>query len=183
VNEQHYQAMIVRGLTLDPVTKAPIVILKAQGGTRLLPIWIGLFEANAIALEMENVTTQRPMTHDLLKNLVGVLGASVERAVVDNLRENTFFATIYLRQDGEERSVDARPSDAIALALRARAPIYVSRDVLERTSAIEIEEDLGDVDLWRQWLDHITPADFGPVPPGSANPADSDSERNDREDG
>ena len=183
MKEQQYQPMIVRGLTLDPVTKAPIVILKAEGGTRLLPIWIGLFEANAIALEMENVATQRPMTHDLLKNLAGVLGASVERAVVDNLRENTFFATIYFRQNGEERRLDARPSDAIALALRARAPIYVSHDVLERTSAIEIEEDLGDIDQWRQWLDHITPADFGADPPGGGARGAADPERKDREDG
>lgn len=183
MEDQRYQAMNVRGLTLDPVTKAPIVILKAEGGTRLLPIWIGLFEANAIALEMEHVATQRPMTHDLLKNLVGVLGASVERAVVDNLRENTFFATIYFRQNGEERRLDARPSDAIALALRAGAPIYVSREVLERTSTIEIEEDLGEPDQWRQWLEHITPSDFSTEPPGGGAHGASGPEKDDREDG
>ena len=115
--------MTVRGLALDPVTNAPIVILKAEGGTRLLPIWIGLFEANAIAIEMEKIVAPRPMTHDLLKNMIELLDARMERMVVDNLQENTFFASIYLRSDGREHRLDARPSDAIALALRTGAPI------------------------------------------------------------
>jgi hypothetical protein len=183
VKDQEEQAMTVRGLTLDPVTNAPIVILKAEGGTRLLPIWIGLFEANAIALEMEKVATQRPMTHDLLKNLVELLGARIDRAVVDNLRDNTFFATIYLTQGGEERRLDARPSDAIALALRAHAPIYVTGEVLARSSRIELEEDLGDLDQWRQWLDHIKPGDFGTEPPGRGEEGGKNRERTDRADG
>jgi len=157
--------MTVRGLTLDPVTNAPIVILKAEGGTRLLPIWIGLFEANAIALVMEKISTARPMTHDLLKSLVDLLGARVERAVVDNLRENTFFASVYLQSGEEERRLDARPSDAIALALRAGAPIFVTRDVLSRSREVEVVEDLGEPEQWRQWLEHIQPADFD-APPG-----------------
>jgi uncharacterized protein len=158
--------MTVRGLTLDPVTNTPIVILKAEGGTRLLPIWIGLFEANAIALEMEKIATPRPMTHDLLKNLIELVGARVERTVVDKLRENTFFASIYLRSGGEERRLDARPSDAIALALRTGAPIFVTDEVLSRSRGIDLAEDLGEPEQWRQWLDHITPGDFDRNPPG-----------------
>ena len=163
-----------RGLTLDPVTNAPIVILKAEGGTRLLPIWIGLFEANAIATEMEKIITPRPMTHDLLKNLIATLDASVERAVVDNLKENTFFASIYLRAAGQERRLDARPSDAIALALRAGAPIYVTHDVLARSRSIEIAEDIGEAEQWRQWIDHVTPGDFAGNPPAEASPGTDD---------
>lgn len=179
---QDDQHVTVRGLTIDPVTNAPIVILKAEGGTRLLPIWIGLFEANAIALEMEKISTQRPMTHDLLKNLVELLGATVERAVVDNLRENTFFATIYLQSAGRELRLDARPSDAIALALRTGAPLYVTHDVLARSRGIELTEDLGDVEQWRQWIDSITPGDFAEPPPGGTAPGTEDRERNDRAD-
>jgi len=174
--------MTVRGLTLDPVTNAPIVILKAEGGTRLLPIWIGLFEANAIALVMENVGTARPMTHDLLKNLVELLDARVERAVVDNLRENTFYASVYLHSGGRERRLDARPSDAIALALRTGAPIFVTREVLSRSREVELEEDLGEPEQWRQWLDGIQPGDFG-ASPGGGGPTADDRERNDRADG
>lgn len=158
--------MSVRGLTLDPVTNTPIVILKAEGGARLLPIWIGLFEANAIALELEKIATPRPMTHDLLKNLVDAMGASVTRVVVDNLRENTFFASIYLRRADEEQRLDARPSDAIALALRTGAPISVTQDVLSRSRGLELTEGLGEPEQWRQWLDHITPGDFDRNPPG-----------------
>jgi len=172
VKSQDEQHMTVRGLTLDPVTNTPIVILKAEGSTRLLPIWIGLFEANAIALEMEKIATPRPMTHDLLKNLVDMLGARVERAVVDNLRENTFFASIYVRSAEGAQRLDARPSDAIALALRTGAPIYVTNEVLERSRGIELAEDLGEPEQWRQWLDHITPGDFDQNPPGRTRGTD-----------
>jgi hypothetical protein len=165
---EEVQRMTVRGLTLDPVTNAPIVILKAEGGTRLLPIWIGLFEANAIALVMEKITTARPMTHDLLKSAIDLLDARVQRAVVDNLRENTFYASVYLLSGGEERRLDARPSDAIALALRAGAPIFVTRDVLSHSREVELVEDLGEPEQWRQWLDHIQPSDFG-APPGGGS--------------
>lgn len=159
--------MSVRGLTLDPVTNTPIVVLKAEGSARLLPIWIGLFEANAIALELEKIATPRPMTHDLLKNLIEALGAKVTRVVVDNLRENTFFASIYVLSGGEERRLDARPSDAIALALRTSAPLAVTRDVLSRSRGLELAEGLGEPEQWRQWLDHITPGDFDRKPPGT----------------
>ena len=174
--------MTVRGLTLDPVTNAPIVILKSEGGTRLLPIWIGVFEANAIALEMEKISTPRPMTHDLLKSVIELLGARVERMVVDKLEENTFFASVYLRSGGQQLRLDARPSDAIALALRTGAPIFVAHDVLSRSRGIEIEEDLGEADQWRQWINHITPGDFARNPPGGAAPGTDDRERTDRAD-
>jgi hypothetical protein len=183
VNDQDDHPVTVRGLALDPVTNAPIVILKVEGGGRLLPIWIGLFEANAIAIEMEKIVAPRPMTHDLLKNTIELLDARMERMVVDNLRENTFFASIYLRCDGREHRVDARPSDAIALALRTGAPIFVTREVLARSSGIELAEELGEPDQWRQWIDHITPGDFARTPPGGAAPGTEDRERTDRADG
>jgi len=183
VTQQEDQPVTVRGLTLDPVTNAPIVILKAQGGTRLLPIWIGLFEANAIAIEMEKIVTPRPMTHDLLKNLIATLDATVERTVVDNLKENTYFASIYLQSAGHERRLDARPSDAIALALRTGAPIFVTSDVLARSRGIELAGDLGEADQWRQWIDRITPGDFARNTPGGADPGTEDRERTDRADG
>lgn len=159
--EQDLERVTVKGLTFDPVTNVPIVILQADEGHRLLPIWIGLFEANAIALEMEKVATPRPMTHDLLRNLVTLVEAEVVRAVVDNLRDNTFFSTLYLRLSGRDLQLDARPSDAIALALRAGVPIYVTRDVMSRAQSIELQEGLGDADQWRRWLDEIKPEDFG----------------------
>ena len=183
MNAQDDHPMTVRGLALDPVTNAPIVILKAEGGTRLLPIWIGLFEANAIAIEMEKIVAPRPMTHDLLKNMIELLDARMERMVVDNLQENTFFASIYLRADGREHRLDARPSDAIALALRTGAPIFVTHDVLARSRGIELAEDLGEADQWRQWIDHITPGDFARNSPGGAAPGTDDRERTDRADG
>lgn len=182
MNASDDHPMTVRGLALDPVTNAPIVILKAEGGGQLLPIWIGLFEANAIAIEMEKILVPRPMTHDLFKNMIELLDARMERMVVDNLQENTFFASIYLRTDGQEHRLDARPSDAIALALRTGAPIFVTHDVLTRSRGIELAEDLGEADQWRQWIDHITPGDFVRNPPGGAAPETDDRERTDRAD-
>jgi uncharacterized protein len=174
VNAQDDHAMTVRGLAFDPVTNAPIVILKAEGGTRLLPIWIGLFEANAIAIEMEKIVAPRPMTHDLLKNMIEKLDARVDRMVVDSLKENTFFASIYLHCDGREIRLDARPSDAIALALRTGSPIFVTDDVFTRSRDIELAEDLGEADQWRQWIDRITPGDFARNSPGGAAPGTED---------
>src|ERR1700720_2113620 len=114
--------MSIKGLMLDPVSNSPIVVLKDEDEKFFLPIWVGIFEANAIALQIENVTTPRPMTHDLLKNVINDLKASVQKVVVSDLRDNTFYALIYLTVNGETVAVDARPSDAIALALRARCP-------------------------------------------------------------
>src|SRR5512138_1447222 len=123
--------MSIKGLMVDPITNMPIVILKDKLGERILRIWVGLFEANAIALQIENVPTPRPMTHDLLRNIITDLRASVERIVVTDLKESTFFAVIYLRVNGDLVAVDSRPSDAIALALRAKAPIFVEEAVIE----------------------------------------------------
>lgn len=174
--DQDCSLVTVRGLTLDPVTSAPIVILRTEDGSRLLPIWIGPFEANAIALHMERVRTPRPLTHDLLRDLVALLGAETTRVVVDGLADNTFRASIYLRAGGdEERRLDARPSDAIALALRAGAPIFVARDVLERARGVDVGEGPGDEMQWKQWLERITPGDFGAIDdegPGSRGGGD-----------
>ena len=117
--------MTIKGLMVDPVTNTPIVVLRDAEGQKVLPIWVGVFEANAIAVQIENVPTPRPMTHDLLKNIIYDLKATVERIVVTDLKENTFFALIHLSVSGEHVVIDARPSDAIALALRASAPIFV----------------------------------------------------------
>src|SRR5207248_4103746 len=117
--------MKIRGLMLDPVTNTPIVILKDSGGDTVLPIWVGVYEANAIALEIEKVSTPRPMTHDLIKTLLLGLGTGVRKVVVNELREDTFYALIWLEKDGELITVDSRPSDALALALRLDCPIYV----------------------------------------------------------
>src|SRR6266852_1025016 len=122
--------MTIKGLMVDPITNMPIVILRDKEGQRVLPIWVGIFEANAIALQIENVSTPRPMTHDLLRNVIVDLKASVQKVVVCDLQENTFYALIYLALDSGTVAIDARPSDAIALALRTRAPIFVEDTVL-----------------------------------------------------
>ncbi len=154
----------IKGLTLDPLTNMPIVILRSPETDRALPIWIGVFEANAIALEMEKIETPRPMTHDLLVNIVGNLDARISKVVVCDLRENTFFAIIVMERDGSEMSIDARPSDAIALALRTGVPIYVTKDVLERSQSIEMSDDLYDEKKLKAWLENLKPEDFGEYP-------------------
>lgn len=153
--------MTISGLMIDPVTKMPIVVLRDGDGRRVLPIWVGLFEANAIALQMERVQTPRPMTHDLLKNVLEGLAARVERVVVCDLRDNTFYAAIHLVTDDVLKLVDARPSDAIALALRAGAPIFVEEAVIDRAHAPVPEE--GDMDLGRlrRWLESLTEDELG----------------------
>src|SRR6266542_1530716 len=114
--------MTIKGLMVDPITNMPIVILRDETGQRVLPIWVGIFEANAIALQIENIATPRPMTHDLLRNVISDLKGAVQKVVVCDLRDNTFYALIYVDLSGETVAIDARPSDAIALALRTRAP-------------------------------------------------------------
>src|SRR5436190_13522464 len=123
--------MSIKGLMVDPITNMPIVILRDRDGQRVLPIWVGIFEANAIALQIENVSTPRPMTHDLLRNVIQDLKASVQKIVVCDLQENTFYALIHLSLNGETVAIDARPSDAIALALRTCAPIFVEDAVID----------------------------------------------------
>jgi bifunctional DNase/RNase len=146
----------IRGLMLDPVTNMPIVVLKDLESELVLPIWVGVFEANAIALELEKTTMPRPMTHDLLRNMARGLNAVVDRVVVSDLRDDTFYATIWMTQGGEAVVMDARPSDAIALALRWDCPIFVAKSVLGRTrTAVADELHPGanmDADKLREWL-------------------------------
>src|SRR5687767_12847335 len=129
--------MTIKGLMIDPITNMPIVILRDADSQHVLPIWVGVFEANAIALQIENVQTPRPMTHDLLKNVIDDLNARVERVVVSDLKENTFYATIHMKTSNHDVLIDARPSDAIALALRTRSPIYVEEAVIHSARAVE----------------------------------------------
>jgi len=155
--------MKVRGLTLDPLTNMALVILRDLEGTKALPIWVGIPEANAIALEIEQVSTPRPMTHDLIKNFLDGVNATVTRIVVNDLKDATFYATIYLSLDGREIHIDSRPSDAIAVALRVKAPIYVALDVIERAGSVDTSgQNAGeDPDTVKEWLENIKPEDFG----------------------
>ena len=132
----------IKGLMMDPITNSPIVILQGIEKNNLLPIWVGIFEANAIALQIERIDTPRPMTHDLLKNILLHLNATVEKIVVTDLQENTFFATIFLDMEGDRVTIDSRPSDAIALAVRSDAPIYADDVVIEK-AGIEMDEEPG----------------------------------------
>ena len=152
--------MKIKGLMVDPVTNMPIVILKDESGNRVLPIWVGVFEANAIALRIEQIETPRPMTHDLIGNLVTALHARVEKIVVNDLKDSTYFANIHLRAEGHDLTIDSRPSDAIALALRWEAPIYVEQSVLERAKTLEGERDLADSEQLRKWFENLDPEEF-----------------------
>ena len=152
--------MTIKGLMLDPITNTPIVILKDKEGDRVLPIWVGLFEANAIALQIENVATPRPMTHDLLRNIITDLEGRVDRIVVSDLKENTFYAVVHLTVRGERVAVDARPSDAIALALRTRAPILVEETVIENAKTVDFGSERLDNDKVLKWLEAIDPAEL-----------------------
>ena len=152
----------VSGIVVDPISNMPIVVLKDELRNRVLPIWIGIFEANAIAIELEKVKTPRPMTHDLLRNVISTLGAKVEKVVVNDLRDNTFYAVIHLSRDGEKLEIDSRPSDAIALAVRVKAPIFVEDHVFEKATVIEsTDEDLSDPEKLKEWLENLNPEDFG----------------------
>jgi bifunctional DNase/RNase len=153
--------MTIKGLMVDPVTNTPIVILRDKDGQRVLPIWVGLFEANAIALQIENLSTPRPMTHDLLRNVIHDLQASVEKIVVSDLQDNTFYALIYLSVRGETVAIDARPSDAIALALRARAPIFVEDAVIDNAKSVDFASDKTDADRLQKWLENLDPDELG----------------------
>ena len=153
--------MTIKGLMVDPVTNMPIVILKDKDGQRVLPIWVGIFEANAIALQIENVSTPRPMTHDLLRNVIRDLKADVQKIVVCDLQDNTFYALIYLSVEGETVAIDARPSDAIALALRTRAPIFVEESVVENAKTLDVATDKTEADRLHKWLESLAPEDLG----------------------
>ena len=153
--------MNIKGLMVDPITNMPIVILRDKDGQKVLPIWVGIFEANAIALQIENISTPRPMTHDLLRNVITDLKASVQKVVVCDLQENTFYALIYLSLNGDTLAIDARPSDAIALALRTRAPIFVEDSVIDNAKTMDPSAEKTDADRLHNWLESLDPDDLG----------------------
>ncbi len=152
--------MSIKGLMLDPVSNSPIVVLKDENEKFFLPIWVGIFEANAIALQLENIATPRPMTHDLLRNMIAELDARVTRIVINDLRDSTFFAQIRLIVGEKTLEVDARPSDAIALALRAEAPIFVAQSVLDQAQTISPDSEESDEKL-KKWFENLGPDDLG----------------------
>jgi bifunctional DNase/RNase len=162
---QGWVEMKLRGLIVDPNSEAPVVILREEGGSLYLPIWIGVFEANAIALAVEGVALQRPMTHDLLRGLLESLGASLRRVEIHSLLEGTFHARLLLTsKQGEEIVVDSRPSDAMALALRTGAPIWTAREVLDQAVSTSRAYESTDEEKLREWLEQARPEDLGKYP-------------------
>jgi bifunctional DNase/RNase len=153
--------MSIRGLTIDPATNMPIVILRDVDNQHALPIWVGPVEANAIALQVENVSLPRPMTHDLIRNLLQDLGATLQRVLITDLQDGTFFAYLEILRGGEVLLVDARPSDALALSLRTSVPIFVESSVLERAKSTDVSSDQADRDRLQQWLESLDPDDLG----------------------
>jgi hypothetical protein len=152
--------MKIRGLLMDPVTNTPIVILRDSGSETVLPIWVGVYEANAIALEIEKVSPPRPMTHDLIKNVLAGLDARVHKVVVTELKEDTFYAVIWMERDGKIISVDSRPSDALALALRVDCPIFVEDEVLKTSKKATATSETTSEEL-RKWLEGLNDEDLG----------------------
>ena len=153
--------MKIRGLMLDPVTQLPIVILRDLSGDSVLPIWVGAYEANAIALEIEKVVTPRPMTHDLIKNVLLGAEMNIHKVVVSELKEDTFYAVIWLERGGELMSIDSRPSDALAMALRLDCPIFVDEDVLKSSKVSQAVSDKTNSDELRRWLEGLGDEDLG----------------------
>ena len=157
--------MKLRGLIVDPNSEAPVVILRDEGGSLFLPIWIGVFEANAIALAAEGVTPRRPMSHDLMRGILESLGSRLERIEIHALIEGTFYARLRVSTAaGEEAIVDARPSDALALALRTGAPIWTAREVLDQAVSTSKAHPASDEEKLREWLEKARPEDFGKYP-------------------
>jgi uncharacterized protein len=153
--------MSIKGLMVDPVTNMPIVLLRDADNQRVLPIWVGPVEANAIALQVENIAPPRPMAHDLLRNVLLELGATLRRVVISDLRESTFFAYLELHRHGETIFVDARPSDALALSIRTRTPVFVDTKVLERSRSTEVTSEQADQERLQRWLESLDPDDLG----------------------
>ena len=157
--------MVISGLTVDPITNSPIVILKEIDGDKTLPIWIGLLEATAIASEMEGIKFSRPMTHDLLKNMMEIMKVEVIRIEVCDLKNNTYYAMIHIKQGDKELSIDARPSDALAISLRVKAPIFVSEEVIRNSAQIDLKAEPEDKTekgkKWQEILESLNPEDFG----------------------
>ena len=160
-----YTRMTISGLTVDPLTNSPIVILKEVDGDKTLPIWIGLLEATAIASELEGIKFSRPMTHDLLNNLLEMVEVEVTKVEVCDLRDNTYYALIHFKQGDKELTIDARPSDALALSLRVKAPIFVSEEIINRSKEIDLKPEAGDKSeegkKWQKILEGLNPEDFG----------------------
>ncbi len=160
-----YRPMYISGITMDPVTNSPIVILKEIDGEETLPIWIGLLEATAIASELEGIKFARPMTHDLLKNFLDTLGVKVKKVEVCDLRDNTYYALIHYEFNGQVFTMDARPSDALALSLRVKAPIFVSDEVLRKSMQVESSQEPRQKSErakgWQEILESLDPEDFG----------------------
>lgn len=153
--------MKIRGLMMDPVTNMPIVVLKDVSGNAILPIWVGVYEANAIALEIEKVQTPRPMTHDLIRNLLLGLNVRVKKVVVNDLKDDTFYALIWMERDGRLMSIDSRPSDALALALRVDCPIFVEEDVLKNSRIASAVAEKTTSEELRKWLENLSDEDLG----------------------
>ena len=159
--------MKVAGITLDPLTKMPIIILKDLKDENSLPIWIGLAEASAIATQLEKIDLARPMTHDLLTNILNELDVFLENVKVTELKDNTFYATLSLKMGNRSLSIDSRPSDAIALALRTESPVFVHEEVLKRSKAIDMDQfseeeiSLEDKEKWKEILENLSPEAFG----------------------
>jgi uncharacterized protein len=160
--------VLVAHLGLDQNTNSPVVLLKERDGERVLPIWIGPAEASAIAMELQGVKAQRPMTHDLLKHVIVGLGGELRRVTITNVRDNTYFAELLIRRDEQMVQIDARPSDSIALALRLHAPIYTSDDLLDQSgteSSPPAPERRLDAESLKQYLEKLDPQDFGRFTP------------------
>jgi bifunctional DNase/RNase len=165
MEEKMYKSMTISGLTVDPLTNSPIVILKEVDGEDTLPIWIGLLEATAIASELEGIRFSRPMTHDLLKNMMEMMDVKVLRVEVCDLKNNTYYALVHFKHGEKEMSIDARPSDALALSLRVKAPIFVAQEVIEQSSQIDLKAEPQDKSekgkKWQEILENLNPEDFG----------------------
>lgn len=151
----------IRALMMDPVTNMPVVVLKETEGSGVLPIWVGIYEANAIALEIEKVQTPRPMTHDLLKNVLMGLNVHVQRVVVCDLKDDTFYALIWMEREGQMISLDSRPSDALALALRLDCPIFVNDEVLKTSKIASVLNEKSSSEEMRKYLENLGDEDFG----------------------
>jgi hypothetical protein len=160
-----FTAMVISGLTVDPITNSPIVILREVEGDQTLPIWIGVLEATAIASELEGIKFSRPMTHDLIKSILDMAGIEVLRIEVSDLKNNTYYALIHIKKDGKEMLIDARPSDAIALSLRVKAPIFVAQQVIDNSSQMEFKVEPEDKSekgrKWQEILEGLNAEDFG----------------------
>ncbi|HPQ40159.1 MAG TPA: bifunctional nuclease family protein [bacterium] len=154
------EKMTIRNLAMDPILERPIVLLTNKKGDKIVPIWVGIFEANAILIELEKLKTPRPITHDLMKTIMVELGIKLRRIIVTDLKDGVYYAVMEITQNERECTIDSRPSDAIAMALRFKAPIYVTDDVLEKSSSADHGAEMVEDDEMRKWIDQLKPGDF-----------------------